>query len=74
MGEDEAASAEQDFRASLEALEAYKAQLDALYQQHELLRLSLEDHSRAAESKLYAEMGVYQPGRSKQQSWQRRPE
>ena len=57
-GKDEAASAEQDFRASLEALEMYRAQLDALYQQHELVRLSLEDHSRAAETiRLYAEKG-----------------
>ncbi|MBN1109460.1 MAG: prefoldin subunit alpha [Methanomassiliicoccales archaeon] len=41
---------EQEIRQAMAALEAYKAQLEAMNEQGQLLQMSLEDHSRAKDA------------------------
>lgn len=41
---------EQEMRQAMGALEAYKAQLEAINEQGQLLQMSLEDHSRAKDT------------------------
>ena len=41
---------EQELRQAMSAIEAYKAQLEAVNEQSQLLQMSLEDHSRAKDT------------------------
>jgi prefoldin alpha subunit len=41
---------EQEMRQAMAAMEAYKAQLEAMNEQGQLLQMSLEDHSRAKDA------------------------
>jgi len=41
---------EQELRQAMSAIEAYKAQLEAVNEQAQLLQMSLEDHSRAKDT------------------------
>ncbi len=41
---------EQELRQAMSAIEAYKAQLEAINEQAQLLQMSLEDHSRAKDT------------------------
>lgn len=51
-------STEADLRRGMAVLEQYRAQAEALAQQHEVVRLSLEEHMRARETLLrYKEAG-----------------
>ncbi|HKZ99950.1 MAG TPA: prefoldin subunit alpha [Thermoplasmata archaeon] len=43
-------ASEQDLRRGIAVLEQYRAQIDALAQQQEIIRVSLEEHMRARET------------------------
>ncbi len=45
-------ASEQDLRRNVAILEQYRAQIEALAQQHEIVRISLEEHMRARETLL----------------------